>query len=62
MSKESLGVLERDGAGIDYDRTRSSISGDLVEEALNRARKTIRYAAGNPKDDFLLNKHINWQK
>jgi len=56
MSDEALDVLKRCGAKVDYPKHHATIPGNLVEEALKRAPKTITYAARNPKYDFVLNK------
>ncbi|MCD6599687.1 MAG: trimethylamine methyltransferase family protein [Dehalococcoidia bacterium] len=56
MSNEALDILKRCGAKVDHGEKHASIPGSLVEEALRRAPKTIRYAARNPKYDFILNK------
>ena len=55
-SKRALDILDRAGANIDYGKNRATIPGHLVEEALKRAPKTLRYCARNPKNDFLLDK------
>jgi len=56
MSNEALDILKGCGAKVDYGEKHASIPGNLVEEALRRAPKTIKYAARNPKYDFMLNK------
>jgi len=56
MSDEALDILGEAGAKVDYEKNHVTIPGDLVEEALKRAPKTIKYCARNPKYDFVLNK------
>jgi len=56
MSKRALDILKKAGAKVDYTSNHASIPGNLVEEALNMAPKTIIYAARNPKYDFVLDK------
>ena len=55
MSKKALDILKKAGAKVDYSNNRVIISRELVEEALKRAPKTIKYCARNPKYDFILN-------
>ena len=55
-SKKVLDILKEAGAKVDYAKHHATIPRSLVEEALNRAPKTIRYAARNPKYDFMLDK------
>ncbi len=56
MSKEALDILKKAGARVDYERSHATIPRNLVEEALKRAPKTIKYCARNAKYDFVLNK------
>jgi len=56
MSDKALDILKKAGAKVDYEANHATIPGDLVEEALKRAPKTITCAARNPKYDFVLNK------
>ena len=56
MSNKALDILKKAGAKVDYGGNHATIPGNLVEEALRRAPKTIRYCARNPKYDFVLNK------
>ncbi len=56
MSNKALDILKKVGAKVDYGGNHATIPGNLVEEALRRAPKTIRYCARNPKYDFVLNK------
>ena len=56
MSDKALDILGKAGAKVDYEKNHATIPGDLVEEALRRAPKTIKYCARNPKYDFVLNK------
>jgi len=62
MSNKALDILGKAGEKVDCERNHASISGNLGEEALKRAPKTIRCAARSPKCDFVLNKHLDWQK
>jgi len=55
-SKKALAVLEEAGAKVDYEESKALIPGGLVEEALKRAPKIIKYCARNPKYDVLLDK------
>jgi trimethylamine--corrinoid protein Co-methyltransferase len=55
-SKEALDILKEAGANVDYDRNHVTIPGRLVEEALRRAPKTIKFCARDPKYDFTLDK------
>ena len=56
MSEIALDILKKVGAKVDYDTGHVSIPRNVVEEALKMAPKTIKYAARNPKNDFVLNK------
>lgn len=56
MSKKALDILKEAGAKVDYGKNHATIPRNLVEEALKRAPKTIKYCARNPKYDFVLNK------
>ena len=56
MSKKALDILREAGANVDYEKNHATIPGNLVEEAVKRAPKTIKYCARNPKYDFVLNK------
>ncbi len=56
MSKKALDILKKAGARVDYETNHVTIPRDLVEEALKRAPKIIKYCARNPKYDFVLNK------
>lgn len=55
-SKRALGILEKAGANVDYEKTCVTIPPHVVEEALKKAPKTIKYCARNPKYDFTLEK------
>jgi len=55
-SKQALDTLKEAGAKVDYTNHHVTIPRGLVQEALNRAPKTIKYAARNPKNDFMLDK------
>jgi len=55
-SKIALGILEKAGADVDYEKNRVAIPSHIVEEALKKAPKTIKYCARNPKHDFTLEK------
>jgi len=54
MSEQALDILKEAGANVDYGKNHASIPPNLVEEALRRAPKTIKYCARNPKYDFVL--------
>jgi len=56
MSKKALDILKEAGAKVDYEKNLAIIPRYVVEEALKRAPKNIRYCARNPKYDFVLNK------
>jgi len=56
MSDKALDILQKAGAKVDYEKNHATIPGNLVEEALRRAPKTIKYCARNPKKDFVLNR------
>ena len=56
MSDEVLAILKGCGAKVDYGANHVTIPRAVVEEALKRAPKAIKYAARNPKYDFVLNK------
>jgi trimethylamine--corrinoid protein Co-methyltransferase len=56
LSKRALDILKKVGANVDYEKNRATISQHLVEEALKKAPKTLKYYARNPKNDFLLDK------
>ena len=56
MSEKALDVLREAGAKVDYGKNHVTIPRNLVEEALRRAPKTIKYCARNPKYDVLLDK------
>ncbi len=55
-SKKALDILKGAGAKVDSGKKHVAIPRSLVEVALKRAPKTIRYCARNPKYDFVLNK------
>ena len=56
MSKKALDVLQEAGAKVDYEKKRATIPANVVEEAVKRAPKTIKYCARNPKYDLMLDK------
>ena len=56
MSDAALDILKKAGAKVDEGSNRARLPGQLVEEALEMAPKTITYGARNPKYDFVLNK------
>jgi len=56
MSRKALDILKEAGAKVDYGKNHATIPRNLVEEALKRAPKTIKYGARNPEYDFVLNK------
>ncbi|MGD8505571.1 MAG: trimethylamine methyltransferase family protein [Candidatus Bathyarchaeota archaeon] len=55
-SERALNILETAGANVNYKENTTSIPSSIVEEALKRAPKTIKYSARNPKYDILLEK------
>ena len=56
MSKKALDVLQEAGAKVDYEKKRATIPADVVEEAVKRAPRSIKYCARNPKYDLMLDK------
>jgi len=56
ISKTALDILREAGAKVDYGKNLATIPRNLVEEALKRAPKTIKYCARNPEYDVLLDK------
>lgn len=54
FSKECLKLLEDAGASVDYKTSTAKIPGNLVEEAIRRAKKNITLCARNPKYDVVL--------
>jgi len=55
-SERTLNILETAGASVNYKKNNATISSNIVEEAIKKAPKTIRYSARNPKYDILLEK------
>ncbi len=55
-SKRALEILEKAGADVDFEKNRVAIPSHVVEEALKKAPKTIKYCGRNPKYDILLEK------
>jgi len=56
MSEKALNILREAGAKVDYGKNHAIIPRNLVEEALRKAPRAIKYCARNPKRDFVLNK------
>jgi len=56
MSKKALDILKEAGAKVDYGKNHVTIPRNLVEEALKRAPKVMKWCARNTKYDFVLNK------
>ena len=56
MSKRALDILNSAGAKVDYEKNHAFIPKELIEEALKRAPKVIKFCARNPKNDFILDK------
>ena len=56
MSKQALDVLQEAGAKADYEKKRATITANVVEGAVKRAPRTIKYCARNPKYDLMLDK------
>ena len=54
FSKECLKLLEDAGCTVDYKTSGVKIPGNLVEEAIRRAKKNITLCARNPKYDVVL--------
>jgi len=54
MSSKALDILKEAGAKVDYSEKHAAIPRDLVEEALKRAPKTIKYCARDPENDSML--------
>jgi len=55
-SKRALQILENAGADVNYKENRVTMNSRVVEEALKRAPKTVKYAGRTPKYDILLEK------
>jgi trimethylamine--corrinoid protein Co-methyltransferase len=55
-SKTALDILDKAGANVDYKNSRVTIPEHIVKEAIEKAPKTIKYCARNPKYDFVLDK------
>lgn len=55
-SERTLNILETAGASVNYKKNNATIPSNIVEEAIKKAPKTIRYGARNPKYDILLEK------
>jgi trimethylamine:corrinoid methyltransferase-like protein len=56
MSKKVLDILGEAGAKVDYEKKSATIPANVVEEAVKRAPKTMKYGARNPRYDFMLDK------
>jgi len=54
-SKKALGILKKAGAMIDDESELARIPESLVEEALKRAPRRIKYCGRDPENDFELN-------
>jgi trimethylamine--corrinoid protein Co-methyltransferase len=54
FSKECLKLLEDAGSSVDYKTSLAKIPGNLVEEAIRKAKKNITLFARNPKNDVVL--------
>lgn len=54
FSKECLKLLEDAGCAVDHKNSGAKIPGNLVEEAIRRAKKNITLFARNPKYDVVL--------
>jgi trimethylamine--corrinoid protein Co-methyltransferase len=54
FSKECLELLEGAGCTIDHKTSSAKIPGNLVEEAVHKAKKNITLCARNPKYDIVL--------
>src|SRR5512136_513438 len=53
-SKECLKLLEDAGSTVDYRSSNAKIPGNVVEEAIRKAKKNITLCARNPKNDVVL--------
>jgi trimethylamine--corrinoid protein Co-methyltransferase len=58
-SERALNILETAGASVNYEKNNVTIPSNIVEEALKKAPKNIKYSARNPKYDLLLEKKRN---
>lgn len=54
FSKECLKLLEDAGSTVDYKKSSAKIPGNLVEEAIRKAKKNITLCARNPKNNIVL--------
>ena len=54
FSEECLKLLEDAGCTVDYKESSAKIPGNLVEEAVRKAKKNITLCARNPKYDVVL--------
>lgn len=54
FSKECLKLLEDAGCSVNYKDSSAKIPGNLVEEAIRKAKKNITLCARNPKYDVVL--------
>jgi trimethylamine:corrinoid methyltransferase-like protein len=54
MSDKALDILEKNGAGVDFDTRIAKIPPEMVDEALIRAPKSFVLGARNPEFDFAM--------
>ena len=54
MSNKALKILEKNGAGVDYDTRIAKIPEEMVDEGLKRAPKSFVLGARNPEFDFSM--------
>jgi trimethylamine--corrinoid protein Co-methyltransferase len=54
MSNKALKILEKNGAGVNYDTRIAKMPEEMVDEALKRAPKTFVLGARNPEYDFAM--------
>jgi trimethylamine:corrinoid methyltransferase-like protein len=54
LSNKALKILEKNGAGVDYDTRIAKIPQEMVNEALKRAPKSFVLGARNPEFDFAM--------
>jgi trimethylamine--corrinoid protein Co-methyltransferase len=54
MSKKALKILEKNGAGVDYDTRIAKMPEEMVDEALKRAPKSFVLGARNPEFNFAM--------
>jgi len=53
-SKRALEILKKAGADVDFQKNRVAIPSHVVDEALKKAPKTVKYCGRTPKNDITL--------